>query len=127
MDRELEGLLPDGRRHRIAVRVAAPAALLILKALAMGGRDKPKDAYDIDYLLRHVGVVEIAAEIRAFRPARALSNAMGLLAERFGSIDAIGPTSVALYRRTPLGTDEADQVQALAYARMQQLLRELRP
>lgn len=54
VERDLVGLLPDGRHHQTRVRVAAPAAFIVLKALAMGSRDKPKDAYDIDYLLRHL-------------------------------------------------------------------------
>ena len=54
-------------------------------------------------------------------------KATGILADKFAAIDAIGPASVALYRRVPLGSPEADQVQALAYARVEQLLRRLRP
>ncbi|MGH2489273.1 MAG: nucleotidyl transferase AbiEii/AbiGii toxin family protein [Candidatus Limnocylindria bacterium] len=123
VEREISGVLPDGRRHRVAVRVATPAALVILKALAMGQRDKPKDAYDIDYVLRHIGVEEVAAGIHEFGEVEPVRRALDVLAEKFISIDAIGPTSVALYRRVPLGSPEADQVQALAYARVDQLRR----
>jgi hypothetical protein len=118
-------VLPDGRPNRVAVRVATPAALVILKALAMGQRDKPKDAYDIDYLLRHIDVKEVAAGIAEFGQLEPVKKAVGVLAEKFRSIDAIGPASVALYRRVPLGSSEADQLQALAYARVDQLLRRL--
>ncbi len=122
VDRELEGILPDGRRNRVAVRVASPAAMVILKALVIGQRDKPKDAYDIDYLLRHVGVEEVATGIAEFGQLESVKKALGILAEKFSSIDALGPTSVALYRRVPLNSPEADQLQALAYARVDQLL-----
>ena len=122
VDRELDGVLPDGRRNRVSVRVAAPSALVILKALAMGQRDKAKDAYDIDYVLRHIGVEEVAAGIAEFNELESVKKALGVLAEKFSSIDALGPTSVALYRRVPLGNPEADQLQALAYARVNQLL-----
>lgn len=105
VEREIAGILPDGRRHRVPVRVASPAALVILKALAMGQRDKPKDAYDIDYVLRHIGVKEVAAGIEAFGAVKPVENALAVLAERFSSIDAIGPTSVAVYRRTAPGAE----------------------
>jgi hypothetical protein len=126
VERELDGVLPDGRWNRVAVRVAAPATLVILKALAMGQRDKPKDAYDIDYVLRHIGVEEVAAGIAEFGVVEPVAKALGILAEKFSSIDTIGPTSVALYRRVPLGSSEADQLQALVYARVDQLLRLVR-
>lgn len=125
VDRELTGVLPDGRRNRVAVRVATPAALIVLKALAMGERDKPKDAYDIDYLLRHVDIDEIATGIQGFGEVEAVQRATRTLAEKFSAVDAIGPTSVTLYRRTALGSPEADQVQAVAYARVGELLRRL--
>jgi hypothetical protein len=73
VNREISGVLPDGRRHRLTVRVATPAALVILKGLAMSDRDKPKDAYDVDYVLRHIAIEEIAAgiyELRASTPIR---------------------------------------------------------
>lgn len=125
VDRELDGVLPDGRRNRVSVRVAAPSALVILKALAMGQRDKPKDAYDVDYLLRHIGGEEVVAGIADFGQLESVKKALDILAEKFSSLDALGPTSVALYRRVPLSSPEADQLQALAYARVDQLLRRL--
>lgn len=124
-EREVTDLLPDGRRNRLTIRVATPAALIVLKALAMGGRDKPKDAYDIDYILRHVGNDAVAGGIEALGDVPPVVKALGILDDKFGAIDAIGPTSVALYRRVPLGTAEADQLQALAYARVRDLLRRL--
>ena len=42
VDQEIGGVLPDGRPSRLSIRVAAPAALVVLKALAMGQRDKPR-------------------------------------------------------------------------------------
>ncbi|MEP7378013.1 MAG: nucleotidyl transferase AbiEii/AbiGii toxin family protein [Chloroflexota bacterium] len=123
VDRELAGMLPDGRHNRVDVRVATPATLVILKSLAMSQRDKLKDAYDVDYLLRHVGMDEVADGIRDFGSIEPVAKALAILAEKFRSLDALGPTSVALYRRVQLGSPAADQIQALAYARVDQLLR----
>jgi len=127
VDRELAGLLPDGRQNRVSVRVATPSALVILKALAMGQRDKPKDTYDIDYLLGHIGIEDVAAGIAAMGDVDSVTKGVRILTDKFTSIDAIGPASVALYRRVPLGSPEADRIQALAFARVDQLLRRLLP
>lgn len=127
LHQEIAGVLPDGRPNRVSVRVATPPALVILKALAMGQRDKPKDAYDIDYLLGHIGIEKVAVGIGAVTDPEIVTKAVGILAKKFSSIDAIGPASVALYRRVPLLSPEADRVQALAFARVEQLLRRLRP
>lgn len=122
VDREISGILPDGRPNRVSVRVATPAALIVLKGLAMGERDKLKDAYDVDYLLRHAGVNEIATGIAGFNLVEPVRTALGVLAAKFASVDTLGPTSVALYRRAQLHSAEADELQALAFARVQRLL-----
>ena len=122
VERNIEGVMPDGRRNRVVVRVATPGAIVILKALAMGQRDKPKDAYDIDYLLAHIGIDEVVAQIAGFEGIAPVEKALAVLSNKFSSVDAIGPSSVALYRRVPIGSAEADRIQALAYARVRQLL-----
>ena len=58
----------------------------------------------------HVGVEEVAAGISAMGHVGPVVKAVGILADKFASIDAIGPASVALYRRVPLENPEADQV-----------------
>ena len=126
VDREISGILPDGRPNRVSVRVATPAALIVLKGLAMAERDKLKDAYDIDYLLRHAGVDEIAGGIAEFNLVEPVRIALGVIDAKFASVDAIGPTSVALYRRAQLHSAEADELRALAFARVQRLLDLLR-
>lgn len=37
------------------------------------------------------------------------------------SVDTIGPANVALHRRAPFGSEEADRVQALAFGRVTRL------
>jgi hypothetical protein len=122
VDREISGMLPDGRPNRVSVRVATPAAIVVLKGLAIGERDKPKDAYDIDFLLRHAGVDQIAEGIAEFKSVEPVRRALSVLAVKFATVDTIGPTSVALYRRAQLRSAEADELQALAFARVRRLL-----
>jgi len=118
------GRLPDGRSNTVTVNVACPGTLVVLKALALGGRDKPKDAYDIDFLLAHVpgGVEQVAREIAGFGNVAPVPEALSSLEEKYASEDSYGPQSVAVYRRLVLGTDEAYEAQALAYARVKTLL-----
>ena len=106
------------------LRVATVAVVVILKALAMVDRDKPKDAYDLDYLLWHAegGPGAVAAEIAQLPQAEPIPHALAILTDKFNSIDAYGPASVATYRRLPLNTPEADAVQAASFARVQRLL-----
>lgn len=121
----VEGRLPDGRPNRVRLRVASAAVIVVLKALAMRTRDKPKDAYDIDYLLAYQpgGVDAVASDIQALGDSLPVSNALDILAERFDSVGSYGPASVAAYRRLAAGSPEADGAQALAFARVQELLR----
>jgi len=51
IDVELVGQMISGAQNRVHVRVAALSDLLIMKAHAIGGRDKPKDVYDLCYCL----------------------------------------------------------------------------
>jgi hypothetical protein len=128
VEREVSGVLPDGRPNRVRLRVAKVAVVVILKALAMADRDKPKDAYDLDYLLWHAegGPDAVAAEAAQLPQTEPIPSALAILADKFGSIDAYGPTSVATYRRLPLNTPEADAAQAAAFARVQRVLERLR-
>lgn len=128
VEREFAGRLPDGRPNRVRLRVASVAVVVVLKALAMADRDTPKDAYDLDYLLAHTagGPGAVADEFAALPSSDPVTRAVAVLAEKFESIDAYGPTSVAAYRGRTLGTPEADAIQAAAFARVQRLLEALR-
>lgn len=124
VERDFSGRLPDGRPNRVRLRVASVAVVVVLKALAMADRDKPKDAYDLDYLLAHTagGPDAVADEFAALPSGDPVTRALAVLGEKFESIDAYGPTSVATYRGLPLGQAEADAIQAAAFARVQRLL-----
>ncbi len=129
VDVDVDGRLPDGRRNRVRLRVASSAVIVVLKALAMTRRDKPKDSYDIDYLLAHHlgGIEAVADDLRVLEGTRPASDALLVLEERFAEVGSYGPTSVAAYRRLRLGSREAERVQALAFARVQRLLHLVRP
>jgi len=124
-EREMSGQMPDGRRNRVNVRIAAAASFIVLKALALAGRDKPKDAYDIDYVLAYVegGPDRVAEDLAKLGDAEPIAQALETLAQKFDSSDGYGPGGVAVERGLSLGSRDAAEVQALAYARVARLLR----
>lgn len=90
VEREFAGTLPDGRPNRIRLRVASVAVVVVLKALAMAERDKPKDAYDLDYLLAHTtgGPDAVADELAGLPSGDPVTRALAVLSEKFASCNA---------------------------------------
>lgn len=78
-------------------QMANLAASLVMKSLALGGRYKEKDAYDLFYLVRHYRQGPASA-VEALRPLLHLpvvQQARKHLQEAFGSLRATGPAWVA--------------------------------
>ena len=109
LDREqivIEGtILGDGHAATDQVWIAGPGSLIILKCLALDGRNEPKDAYDIVHTLIHwhLGISDIAARIQRLRQHRPVlvDEALAVLVERFATIDRAGPGQVARFRGAP--------------------------
>jgi hypothetical protein len=51
---ELEGVMISGAPNTVHLRVASLPDFIIMKAHAVGGRDKPKDVYDLCYCLDEI-------------------------------------------------------------------------
>jgi len=87
----------------------------MLKALAIAGRDKPKDAYDIHFVLLHDGRGPrgLATALRSLRPHEAIDAAVESLQRDYKDVDSRGPRDVCAF----LGRPEDDQLggDALAY------------
>jgi hypothetical protein len=60
----IPGMNIRGAKNTVWLRIASLADFLVMKAHALGGRDKPKDAYDFCYCLDHtpIGIGALAAE-----------------------------------------------------------------
>ena len=73
------------------------AASLVTKSLALGGRYKEKDAYDLFYLVRHYqqGPASAAKALRPLLHLPVVKQARNNLQEAFGSLRATGPAWVA--------------------------------
>lgn len=80
----LSGSLPNGSTLAREVWVCGPGAFVVLKAMAFRHRGENKDAYDLFYLLREMGVEEVAAEFARFdRDHPTVQEAVRILREDF--------------------------------------------
>jgi hypothetical protein len=93
---QFRGVLPSGETDQVDVRVAAIMPFLVMKAMAMDGRIKNKDPYDIYYCLTHypLGMEGIIEEFRPHRNNALVKQAIEKIGTKFSSIDDYGPRSV---------------------------------
>lgn len=124
---ELEDELPGGGIDRVEVRVASLPAFFVMKAMAMEGRVKEKDAWDLWFCLRHYpGGPEVIAELIAPHTEHGLvQEALSHLDEKFASPGHVGPTHVADFDRIE-GEEAREQRKRDAYERVQYVLEEVR-
>jgi hypothetical protein len=89
----LTGKLPDGSLDDTRLRVVTPCLYVVLKALAIADRLRPKDCYDLYFVLRSQrdDVSRLGVELAKYRHHPAVEDALVTLKEKFASIDHIGP------------------------------------
>lgn len=123
----VDGTMPGGARNRVEVTVTGVAGFLVMKAFALHGRLKEKDAYDIWFCLRHWpgGPPAIAALLQPAVARAEVSRAIELLEGRFRSVDDFGPQAVAAFIDSP-NADERAFLARDAFERVQALLAALR-
>jgi len=111
VQKEIEGRTLRGARNTVRVRVASVVDFLIMKAHALGGRDKPKDAYDICYCLDHYpgGLGDLAASWRSRRAEKDVKRAIEILREKFSSSEDFGPDQVVEFFQSPAADTRAMQ------------------
>ncbi len=116
----MDGKDLDGRRVARDLPVCRGEILIVLKSLAMGGRDKNKDAYDLFYALRHIdgGAVAAGAWLGALPDHPARTRMAANLARDFRTIDDRGPRMVCAF----LGREGDDDFAADVLASVQELL-----
>jgi hypothetical protein len=123
IEKEISGRTVRGASNTVRLRIASLPDFLVMKAHALAGRDKPKDAYDLCYCLEHFpdGMKALAAGWKTRRKEKDIARAIEILSERFASVDAFGPEQVVEFHGS---TDmEAQAMQARrVFEIMQQFL-----
>ena len=117
---DLRGSTLAGEDVRCRIRVCGPGAFVVLKARALRERRRPKDAYDLHYVLKHLGggVEDVATALRGLTNDDDARQALAWLAEDYAALDSIGPVQVAAF----LQGARDDELQADARGRVPRLL-----
>lgn len=104
------------------VPVCPPDIFVVLKALAILGRDKKKHAYDIHYVLLHdpAGPRALGEGLIRYLPDDTIAEAIAGLRQNYRDVDDRGPKDVCAF----LGVDD-DALAGDAYAFMLQFLSRL--
>ncbi len=122
----VKGKLPDGAVDEVQVQVASVVPFLVMKGMALEDRRKPKDAYDIYFVLHNYpGGVE--AIVKAFKPHLKLAlvkEGLKKLAGKFATMDHVGPRDVAEFDET-LDEEGRTILQRDAFEKVNFLLQQL--
>ena len=93
----ISGTLPGGGKDTATLRVASIVPFLVMKSMAMAGRLKEKDAWDIYYCIRYYpgGIDKLAEEFQPHLENSLIQETLDKLGKKFASPEHIGPKQVA--------------------------------
>lgn len=118
--------LPNGAKADVTLLVAGVAVFLVMKAFAMVGRRKDKDAYDIAYCLENYpgGVEAVARDFVQYGDHGLVREAIELLKSEFKAVEYVGPVAVANFRELPPG-EERELCARRAFELVQELIKQV--
>jgi len=116
-EHNITGVLPSGAETRALAKVSDVVGSLATKGLALKGRYKEKDAYDIYFVLRYYkgGPKKVAEEVRSFLGETVVAEAFEEIRDKFRSVRSEGPVQVA-YFLAPGDERLRERIQGEAYA-----------
>jgi hypothetical protein len=122
----LPGVNIRGDKNTVRLRLASLADFLVMKAFAIGGRDKPKDAYDFCYCLDHSpgGIAPLAADWKARLGEADIKQAVEILREKFDDTASFGPQQVVAFYHSPQ-SEERDMQARRAYELVREFLKQI--
>jgi hypothetical protein len=124
---QLKGTLPDGAEDTATIRVASIVPFVVMKGMALVGRLKEKDAYDIYFCVKHYpgGADGLASEFRPHITHGLVREGLRNIAGKFESPRAFGPTAVAEFLEIT-DAEERELIRRDAYEQINALLRDLK-
>lgn len=116
---KITGKLPGGAKDTVIIPIAGIVPFIVMKAMAMRDRLKPKDPYDIYYCLRYFpsGIKKIVEQMQLLKGNKLVQEAWDILKDKFASPDHVGPRHIAEFLELS-DQDEADRIKRDAYERV---------
>jgi hypothetical protein len=113
-----------GSQNTVHMRVVSLADFVLMKAHAIGGRDKPKDVYDLCYTLAEFpgGLAALAADWNERLTHKDVAKAIAILEEKFPMVKAFGPQQLVEFHDSSNDDERAMQARQ-AFELVQGLLR----
>ena len=112
--KELMSRIPSGAVATRSIPVCGPGAFTVLKALAFSNRTENKDAYDLFYVWRGVGIDDVAGSLIALMPSPFVDDALSVIERDFCDHDGPGPVGVAHFIAG--APDDVIQADVVGYA-----------
>lgn len=112
----IKGVLPSGAETKAHAQISDVVGSLATKGLALKGRYKEKDAYDVYFVLRYYkgGPKKVAEEVRSFLGEPIVAEALEEIREKFRSARSEGPFQVARFL-APEDESLRDRIQGEAH------------
>lgn len=116
-EHNIQGVLPSAAETNALAKVSDAVGSLTTKGLALKGRYKEKDAYDIYFVLRYYrgGPKKVAEELRSFLGESIIAEALEEIRHKFGTVRSEGPFQVAHFL-APEDEGLRERIQGEAYA-----------
>ncbi|MCC7495893.1 MAG: nucleotidyl transferase AbiEii/AbiGii toxin family protein [Fimbriimonadaceae bacterium] len=120
-----------GEQAERSIWVCGPASFTVLKARAIHLREKPKDAFDLHYILANeqAGISALAATLRLLLDDPDAIEALTFLESDYRQVDSVGPARAAYFvygDPVAANQEDIDLLRASAHAHVQRLRAALR-
>lgn len=112
--KELSDTTPSGAWATRDIPVCGPGAFTVLKALAFGNRAENKDAYDLFYVWRGIGIPKVAEHLAVLLPNTYIDDALSVIETDFCNHDGLGPIGTARFINRGLDDEVRADVVGLA-------------
>ena len=113
---EIAGETIFGERATRTISVCGPGAYVVLKALAFRLRGENKDAYDLFYVWRAIGIREVTDRLLLLIPDPVVAQALDVIERDFIQFDGPGPIAAARFITGGLDDEIQADVSGLASA-----------